>query len=243
MEVFPHRDTAGWDSQSDSPHIGHTAVLQTRRGTDTVPSPEHNRTPLVTPSHSTSVRYHRRRTAHVFSCCLWSSCLVTDLGQRVGRITAAGLTSGRSVHLPVSVLALVAEDAHHPLPAGTLSCQRVTEAGTPQRTVGPPPITRALWQPAGSGMSANAKPPSVGGDVVLTFAVLFQSVAVVTRLAALAVRSHGVVEAAQAFSRHAVTGVLVARVDVVVAETQLTPSTWQGQVAIVTRAASVTVWS
>lgn len=78
---------------------------------------------------------------------------------------------------------------------------------------------------------------------VLTFAVLFQSVAIVTRLAVLAVRSHGVVEAAQAFARHAVAGVLVVQVDVVVAETRLTPSARRGQVAIVTRAASVTVWS
>lgn len=179
------------------------------------------------------------------------SCLVTDVGHRVGRITAAGLTSRRSVQVPVPVLALIAEDAHHPLPAGTLSCQLVTETGTPQRTVShlrPPPVTRALCQHPHRAQKVIkcvvfSIINKIFGGMDLTFTVLFQSVAVVTRFAVLTPRSHRVVEAAQAFSRHAVAGVLVVRVNVVVAETQLTASPRQRQVAIVTRAASVALWS
>lgn len=93
---------------------------------------------------------------------LTCTCLVTDEGQRVSRVAAAGLASRRSVHVPVSVLALVAEDAHHPPPAGTLSRQRVAEAGTPQRTVGhlrPPPVTRALC-PTTEDIRTRARDPT-----------------------------------------------------------------------------------
>lgn len=79
----------------------------------------------------------------------WRSCLVADVGERVNRITAAGLTSRRPVQVPVSVLTLVTEDAHNPPPAGTLSRPRVTETGTPQRTLSDlcaPPVTGALWE-------------------------------------------------------------------------------------------------
>lgn len=154
--VCPHRCTAGPGSQNDSPHIHHTVVLRTRCDTDTVLSPEHTRTALITLSHSTWGVY----LVSVSSCLLFS-CLVTDVGQRVGRITAAGLTPGRSVHVPVSVLALVAVDAQHPLPAGTLSCQWVTETRTPQRTVGhlsPPPVTGALCQPNAWFLASSTKP-------------------------------------------------------------------------------------
>lgn len=240
--VFPHRHTAGLDFQSDSPHIRHTAVLRTRSDTDTVPSPAHNMTALVCDLDG----YNLVKQVHVSRVV---SCLVTDVGHRVGRITAAGLTSRRSVKVPV--LALIAEDAHHPLPAGTLSCQLVTETGAPQRTVShlrPPPVTRALCQHPHRAQKVIKRVVfgiinRIFGGMDLTFAVLFQSVAVVTRFAVLAPRSHRVVEAAQAFSRHAVAGVLVVRVNVVVAETQLTASPRQRQVAVVTRAASVAVWS
>lgn len=80
--------------------------------------------------------------------CLWSR-LVTHVGERVNRVTAAGLTSRRSVQVPVSVLTLVTEDAHHPRPAGTLPCPWITETGTPQRTpshLRPPSVTGALCQ-------------------------------------------------------------------------------------------------
>lgn len=55
----------------------------------------------------------------------------------------------------------------------------------------------------------------------------------------MAAWSKRVVEAAQAFSRQAVAGVAVSQLDVVVAGTLLTTGTWQCQVAIETRAASV----
>lgn len=93
------------------------------------------------------------------SRCLLGSCLVTDVGHRVGGVTAAGLTPRRSVHVPVPVLALIAEDAQHALPAGTLSRHLVAETGTPQRTVGhlgPPPLTRALWAETRRPRHANA---------------------------------------------------------------------------------------
>lgn len=70
-----------------------------------------------------------------------------------------------------------------------------------------------------------------------------QGVTIVTRFAVLAARSHGVVEAVPTFSGQAVTGRVVIRVDVAVAGTQLTAGAWQCQVAIETRAASVTVWT
>lgn len=76
---------------------------------------------------------------------------------------------------------------------------------------------------------------------VLTFAVLFQSIAIVTWFAFLAVWSHRIVEAALTFSCQAVTGVVVIWVDVVVAKTHLTTTTRRCQVAIETRATSVTI--
>lgn len=56
-------------------------------------------------------------------------------------------------------------------------------------------------------------------------------------------RAHGVVEAVSTLSCQAVTGRVVIRADVAVAGTHLTAGTWQCQVAIETRAASVTVWT
>lgn len=75
---------------------------------------------------------------------------------------------------------------------------------------------------------------------LFTFAVLDQSVAIVTRFAVLAVRSLSVVEAVETFSRHAVAGRPVVLFDVVVALTLLTAGSRYQQVAIETRSAPVT---
>lgn len=77
------------------------------------------------------------------------SHLVADVGDRISRITTAGLTPRGPVQVPVSVLALVTEDADHPRPAGTLSCPGVAETGTPQRAVShlrASPVTGAFWE-------------------------------------------------------------------------------------------------
>lgn len=77
------------------------------------------------------------------------SHLVADVGDRISRITTAGLTPRRPVQVPVSVLTLVTEDADHPRPAGTLSCPGVAETGTPQRAVShlrAAPVTGAFWE-------------------------------------------------------------------------------------------------
>lgn len=75
-----------------------------------------------------------------------------------------------------------------------------------------------------------------------TFAVLVQGIAIVTRLAALTVWSHSIVKATETFSCGAVAGVGIIRVDVVVARTLSAVGTWQRQVAIETRTASIAVW-
>lgn len=98
------------------------------------------------------------RVLHVIQLCsvrsiTWivvgASCLVADVGERVNRITAAGLTSRCSVQVPVPVLTFVTKDTHHSRPAGTLSRPPITETGTLQRTLShlcPPPVTRAFWE-------------------------------------------------------------------------------------------------
>lgn len=201
----------------------------------------------------------------------WTSCLVADVGERISRITAAGLTARRSVQVPVSVLTLITEDANHACPAGTLSSPPITEAGTPQRTLShlcPPPVTGALWEinqkytkymnTWNPGMQAEplrfcrCPSPTIAAVIIIymiviilifTFAVLLQGIAIVTRFAVLAAWSHCVVETVQTLSRHAVTGVSVIRVNVVVAGTLLTADARHCQVTIETRTASVAVWT
>lgn len=79
--------------------------------------------------------------------------------------------------------------------------------------------------------------------LVFTFAALVRGAAIVTRFAVLAAWSHRVVEAAQTFARQAVTGIAVIWVNVVVAGTLATAGTWQCQIAMETRAASVAAWT
>lgn len=69
--------------------------------------------------------------ADVWRCGALGSCLVTDVGQRVDRMTVAGLTSWDSIHVPVSIFTFVTDNPHHTLSAGTLSSPLITKTGTP----------------------------------------------------------------------------------------------------------------
>lgn len=95
---------------------------------------------------------------NIFSCgfvsegnmdvCL-SSCLIAYVGDGVNRITAAGLTSRHSVHVPESVLTLITEISPHPCLARTLSSFWTADARTLQRTqrwLSSSTVTRAFWE-------------------------------------------------------------------------------------------------
>lgn len=78
---------------------------------------------------------------------------------------------------------------------------------------------------------------------IFTFAVLVLGTAEVTRFAVLAVWSCCVVKTVQTFARHAVTGIVVLWVGVVVAGTLLAVGTRNHRVTIETREAPVAVWT
>lgn len=239
MCVCSHRCTAGPGSQSGSPHIRHTVVLRTPSDTDTVPSPEHTRTALITLSHSTCGLYLVKGLCVLMSPLLLPChrCKTESWPDHSCRADT------RTLRPCSSIRPRTRRRGCPPPPSG-----RDTVLSASHRNRDSPEDSGSPRSPAGHRSTLPTKRVVVSiinqttGKVLPTLAVLLQSVAVVTRFAVLAAGSHGVVEAAQAFSCHVVTGVSVIQIDVVVAKTRLTASTRRCQAAIVTRAASVTVW-